>query len=152
MKSNRKMHRWLTTTVVVATAIALYLYDTSALYSEWTDGTPDAPGSAALRAAIDPETGDLLIGAVPQQLPGDPDKALEADLDRMLSRSDEGLEAVNHPDGRVSVHLKGRFMSASVARINADGGVETLCTEHAPDAHNFLDATTEIDSHGREVR
>ena len=152
MKSKRKMHRWLTTTVVVASALALYLYDTSALDSEGADRVPDSPGSAALRAAIDPETGDLLIGALPQQLPGDPDKVLETELDRMLSRSDEGLEAVKHPDGRVSVHLKGRFMSASVARINAEGGVETLCTEHSPEAHNFLDATTEVDSHGREVR
>jgi len=152
MISRRMMFRWLPTTAVVAIALAVYTPDTPALFPARTDQAPDAPGSAALRAAVDPETGELVIGVGVQQPAGDSGKAVDAELAKMLSRSDEGLEAVTYPDGRVSVHLKGRFMNAAVARINADGKLESLCTEHSAEAHDFLDATTEVDAHGREVR
>jgi hypothetical protein len=116
-----------------------------------------APGTAALRAAIDPETGELVIGAGATGLAGD-EKAAAVGLEKMLSRSAEGLEEVRHPDGSVSVHLDGRFMNASVARIGADGKVETLCAESLDEAQEFLDATPstktapETDANGWEVR
>ena len=65
-----------------------------------TDTANLAPGSAAMRIHLDPETG----------LPG-PAKAptaaeLDAELAAMLSRSDEGLVPVHHPDvaTRVAEH------------------------------------------------
>ena len=152
MISRRMMFGWISTTAVVAIGLAIYTYDTPALSPDPTGQAMDAPGTAALRAANDPETGELVIGVGVPQPSGDSDKALDAELEKMLSRSDEGLEAITHPDGRVSVHLKGRFMNASVARINSGGQLETLCTEHSAEAHNFLDPATEVDSHGREVR
>ena len=37
------------------------------------------------------------------------------------------------------------------ADANADGQLETLCTEHSGEAHDFLHSNTEVDAHGREV-
>ena len=88
-------------------------------------------GSSALRVAIDPETG----GLVPDH---GPVKSLDADLQNMLSRSTAGLKEVVHPDGHVSVHLQGRFMSASVARLDENSQVETTCVENAPALESFL--------------
>jgi hypothetical protein len=137
---------------VAAAAGALYPYDPPAQSAVRTDQPAGTPGAAALRAAIDPETGDLILGAGAAQPAASPDKAVDVELAKMLSRSDEGLEPVTHPDGRVSVYLQGRFMNASVARINAEGKLETLCTEHADEAHDFLDGDVEVDAYGREVR
>lgn len=98
-----------------------------------------APWTAALRVAIDPDTGQL----VPAPAASVAEKAAA-----LLNRSDEGLREVRHPDGRVSVNLEGRFMSASLARVGDDGAVETTCVESPEAAAAFLDA----DRDGREVR
>ena len=111
------------------------------------------PGTAAMRAAINPETGELVTGPDAFQLST---QAKENNIDaveNMLSRSAEGLTEVHYPDGRVGVHLQGRFMSASVARIGDDGKVETLCTEDMNAAADFMSATEpETDNNGLEVR
>ncbi|MFT7698207.1 MAG: hypothetical protein ACI8S7_000019 [Candidatus Krumholzibacteriia bacterium] len=135
------------TVAVVAMAVLL------APDRESPDSLIATPGTAAMRAAIDPETGELVTGPDALRLsnPTDADKA--AAMENMLSRSTEGLEEVHHPDGRVSVHLQGRFMSASVARINEEGKVETLCTEDMKAAEDFLsEAQPETDANGLEVR
>ena len=90
-------------------------------------------GTAAMRVALDPETGALV------QAPADAGKALSPAVANMLSRSSEGLVEVHHPDGRVSVDLQGRFMSASLARITADGEVETTCVETPEQGAVFLE-------------
>lgn len=97
-------------------------------------------GTAALRVAIDPETGTL----VPDHSPV---KALDADLENMLSRSSEGLKEIVHPDGHVSVHLEGRFMSASLARVAQDGTVETTCVENSEAMDEFLNGVAPAHSH-----
>ena len=51
----------------------------------------------------------------------------EQALEEMTSRSTEGLEAVEHPDGTVSVDLEGRFMSIVVATPTAAGGHAVSC-------------------------
>ena len=88
-------------------------------------------GSAALRVAIDPETGTL----VPDH---NPIKSLDPDLQNMLSRSTAGLKEVVHPDGHVSVDLEGRFMSATLARLDSNGQMETTCVESIDAAAGFL--------------
>lgn len=152
MKTRRSFRRWLPAATALVLVIVLNLQDKSTPLPARTEGTPQEPATAAMRASIDPETGELIVGTGQRAIPGVPDKADDVAIEEMLSRSDEGLEAVRHPDGRVSVHLKGRFMNASLARIDADGNVETICTDHEDHAHNFLDADTEVDTHGREVR
>ena len=90
-----------------------------------------APGTAAMRVAIDPETG--VLGPAPAA-----DKAADADLQRMLRRDSEGLVEIIHPDGSASIDLQGRFMNASLARLGADGEVETICTTDHDHAEDFL--------------
>jgi hypothetical protein len=87
--------------------------------STTSEGTP---GTAALRATIDPETGSLVQGHQPT-LKADPE------LQEILSRSTEGLVPVQHPDGSVSVNLQGRFQSASMARIDSTGKLHTTCVD-----------------------
>ena len=96
---------------------------------------PRVPGSAptdasAMRIGLDPVTGTPI---------GMPAGSAAKSLALPLLRSDEGLVPELRPDGSVRVHLDGRFRSASVARINADGVVETLCTEDLGEAQAFLD-------------
>lgn len=100
-----------------------------------------APGAAAMRVAVDPETGTL--GPAPAG-----DKAADVRLQQMLRRDTEGLEQVVHPDGSVSVDLQGRFMNASLARITEDGEIETTCTtdhDHAADYLAGEGATREVE-------
>lgn len=93
---------------------------------------PGAPGVAGWRVAIDPETGEL-------GMPGaEPAVALETDLASMLSRSDEGLEVVVHPDGRKSVDLQGRFMDMTVVHRDADGTLRATCTHDLTTAQKAL--------------
>ena len=88
-----------------------------------------APGTAAMRVAIDPETGEF-VPAV--------DKAADVQLQQLLRRDSDGLVEVVHPDGSVSIDLEGRFMNASLARIDADGELETICTTNHDHAQDFL--------------
>jgi hypothetical protein len=97
-------------------------------------------GTAAMRVAIDPETGAL----VPDH---SLNKGLDADMQNMLNRSSEGLVEVVHPDGHVSVDLQGRFMSASVARIDQDGQLETTCVESAEALNDFLNGEEHTHTH-----
>ena len=78
------------------------------------------PGEARSQVAIQPESGDL----VPMEL-----KELDADTRNALRRDTEGLVPVYHADGSVSVNLEGRFQTASVARLDADGRPVITCIE-----------------------
>ena len=98
-----------------------------------TAPTPvDAVAESGMRIAIDPETGDPI---------GSP--AGGAALETTLSRSSAGLVPYRLPDGGTGVHLQGRFMSASMVRLNADGELETICTEDHDHAVHFLQDTDE---------
>lgn len=102
-----------------------------------------APGTAGMRVAIDPETGEL----------GLPDAAaLEADLAGMLSRSDAGLEVVVHPDGRKSVDLQGRFMDMTVVHRDAGGNLHATCTHDLATAKDVLAGCTSHAPTGPEVQ
>jgi len=156
--------RWGLPALAAACALAFALSPSLRHDATPISGNADAfaPGVAGLRAAIDPETGELALGADAMRLSGD--KAAGFDLRQALSRSDVGLVKVVRPDGGASVNLQGRFMSTSVARLTPDGGVETLCTHDADEAESFLRdrpaagpsagpaSGHEVDAHGREVR
>lgn len=125
----RLLH-WTAALGVLATlAFAVTLIETSSAVQP--DGLP--VGAAAMRVAIDPETGALVIAPISA------DKALSPTVANMLSRSSEGLVEVHHPDGHVSVDLQGRFQSVSLARLNAAGEVEATCVENAEQGENFLE-------------
>jgi len=58
------------------------------------------------------------------------EEVAQEELERMTSRSTEGLTAVLHADGTVSVDLEGRFMNVLVAN---DAG-QVSCQTHAGEA------------------
>lgn len=89
------------------------------------------PGAAAMRATINPETGKLEIRA------GGPPLTLDAATREALRHDDEGLKEVHHPDGTISVDLRGRYQSVSVARVGEDGTV-MICSDDAKDVESIL--------------
>ena len=137
--------------VVCALAFALPLFLSD---SETHDGAAGfAPGEAAMRAFIDPETGQLVTGSQAAGHQGD--KALSSEMRDMMSRSSEGLVEVVRPDGGVSVRLQGRFMSSTMVRLDENGRAEAICTENADEAAAFLaddSVKPETDANGWEVR
>ena len=154
MNRLRPTRRWGVPALVVAVALALTLPNLFEPSAREIPAPEFAPGEAGLRAAIDPETGELALGSDAMRLQGE--KAVDAQLRESLSRSDEGLVEVRYPEGHYGVHLEGRFMSTSLARVGDDGQVETMCTHDADEAASFLGcdahAKPEIDANGWEVR
>lgn len=100
--------------------------------------TEAAPGTASLRAYLDPETGELAMGMVPAE-----ETALDPDTQNALRRDSEGLVQVRHADGSVSMDLQGRFQSVSIVRLNADGTV-TVCADNAEGVQRALDSKTSV--------
>lgn len=87
--------------------------------------------SHSMRVYRDPKTGKL--GAPPAGIhpPG-----LSAAEQRMLNRSDRGLQARTLPNGAVAVDLQGRFMSMAVATTRAGSKPAVQCevTPHEAEA------------------
>lgn len=96
-------------------------------------------GTSAMRAYLDPETGQLeMRRAVASEF------ELDAETREALRRDTEGLVPQYHPDGSVSVNLQGRFQNATLVHID-ENGVKTICTDHANCAQRVLDPETASD-------
>jgi hypothetical protein len=82
-----------------------------------------APVAAqGLRVYRDPQTGRL--GPPP---PGVVPPGLTAAEQRMLNRSDQGLQVHTLPGGGVAVDLQGRYRSMAVATVSAGGQAAVNC-------------------------
>ena len=84
---------------------------------------------ASLRAFIDPQTGQLRP-PTPEEA-----QALARAARAEFAREAEALEAVVHPDGMVSVDLKGRFLQDFVVVRKPDGSLSFGCV---PDSEKDL--------------
>ena len=145
-----KMHRRVGVTILllflsVATVVVLSPngnVETRAIAVQ-SDGT-SAPGTAGLRAYLDPETGELTAGLAPQS-----EMEFDADLQNALRRDDEGLEVRHHANGMVSMDLQGRYQSVSVVHVD-ENGKRFVCTHDAAEVERALTepisqpATTEV--------
>jgi hypothetical protein len=69
------------------------------------------------------------------------DAAAEASLERMLSRSDDGLHVVEHASGMASADLDGRYMHVSVAVTRPDGSRALACVNHPKELASVKAAT-----------
>jgi hypothetical protein len=78
-------------------------------------------GQAGFRAFIDPQTGELRE-PTPEEVRALAGRAREESLQPV-----ESLEAVVHPDGMISVDLKGLFMQSLVVVRNPDGLLSARC-------------------------
>ena len=92
----------------------------------------ESPGTAGMRAYLDPETGELTTGPLPAGV-----VEIDAETENALRHDNEGLELKRHPDGSVSMDLQGRFQSASVARID-ENGVVTICSDNVENVERSL--------------
>jgi len=79
-------------------------------------------------------------GQTGQIKPLTPDEAqrLADGIKQLVSKSTDGLTAVQHPDGSVSVDLQGRFQNVAVARKNDDGSVSQSCVSNGQSAASFF--------------
>ena len=87
--------------------------------------------SAGQKAAVD-QTGKL------RELTPSEARELVASLLGPLSQSDAGLTAVRLPNGVLALDLDGRFESATLAKIAADGTVQAECVTSVDEAEQFL--------------
>jgi hypothetical protein len=90
------------------------------------------PGTAGLRAYLDPETGDLTVGTQPLGA-----IALDPDTQNALRHDDQGLTLTQHANGAVSMNLEGRYQSVSVVRIDENGKV-VVCTDNVDGVERTL--------------
>jgi hypothetical protein len=102
------------------------------------DSGTEAPGTAGMRAYLDPETGELAMGVAPAT-----EMELDADTQNALRRDTEGLEVVRHADGSESIDLQGRFQSISVVRID-ENGKAVVCTDNVEGVKKTLSETAPV--------
>ncbi len=102
----------------------------------YAPATPPAKtaGQAGLVVVRDAETG-LLRAPEGQEL-----QVLEGQMRSMFSDSAEGLEEYPLPGGGFGMNLDGRFQTAAVARVGANGKVEWICADTAKQAATFMKA------------
>jgi hypothetical protein len=88
-----------------------------------SDRPDQAPVAAqGMRVYRDPQTGRL--GSPP---PGVQPPGLSIAEQRMLSRSDQGLQLRTLPRGGVAVDLQGRYQNMAVATVGVDGKAAVNC-------------------------
>ena len=90
-----------------------------------------APGTAAVRAYLNPETGELDLGPSSAAVQFDPD------TEQALRRDTSGLTEVRRADGTVLIELQGRFQSVSMVHRDADGKI-IVCTDDDNRARKVL--------------
>jgi hypothetical protein len=66
---------------------------------------------------------------------------------KLLSRDASGLRVESGPKGK-RLRLNGNFESAAVARLGADGKVQTECFDEAAPAEAFLAGSSSVSSAG----
>jgi hypothetical protein len=81
----------------------------------------DSAAGPGLRAFIDPQTGQLRE-PTPEEA-----QALARAAREKFAREVESLEAIVHPDGMISLDLKGLFMQDLVVVKNPDGSLSMRC-------------------------
>jgi hypothetical protein len=94
-----------------------------------TSAATDSAGGAGMLAFIDPQTGRLTSTPTAEQR-----AALRAALAALLNESTEGLVAVRHADGRLSMDVTGRFMHTATVNLQPSGEPSLACTNRLDDA------------------
>lgn len=69
-------------------------------------------------------------------------RKITKDTDNNLSHSTKGLVVVTREDGSRHVDLQDRFQAVSLAKVGADGKVQTECVTSKDEAKKFLESDT----------
>jgi hypothetical protein len=80
---------------------------------------------------------DGQTGQIKPLTPGEASRLADG-IKQLVSKSSDGLTAVQHRDGSVSVDLQGRFQNVALARRNDDGSVSQSCVSNGQSAASFL--------------
>ena len=125
---NRKL---LVLSIVPAFALLGLTHDTQAPAQA---GTVPAQSRQGLVLNIDPVTGAI----IDHPAAGTAKLAVPAELANHMSTSDDGLIEVPNPSGGKGMysHLQGRFQSAMVGSVTADGKLSTPCAQGLNTAAN----------------
>lgn len=124
----RRHAPWLTGGVLSLLAVSLLIAE-----GPREEPATEVSATSGWRAYVDPETGEL--NSVPSR---EQVEALTKSPERTIRRSSEGLEPFELSLGGRGVHLRGRFQSALVVHIDADGGLELACVDEADDLARHL--------------
>jgi len=132
-----KMRNRVVSTLLLALGVAT-LVVFSPNHSKQTAATAvasssEAPGTASMRAYLDPETGKVTVGVMTSS-----PEELDADTQNALRRDTEGLQVVRHADGSESMDLQGRYQSVSLVHVD-ENGVKTMCTDNLDKVENVID-------------
>ena len=101
------------------------------------------PGSAGLRAFVDPETGALREATA--------EDLAKAALEHPIElRKDADIQVIQHANGMKSAVLDESFMSTSVVKVGADGRLITDCVTSRDEYDAFFADTAS--SAGPEVQ
>ena len=97
----------------------------------------NAHANIALRVAsqqvpIDEQTGQI------RPLTQEEAQRLAAGINELVNQSTDGLRAVRHADGSVSMDLDGHFQNVIVAKKNEDGTVSQSCVDNRQTAAEFF--------------
>jgi hypothetical protein len=90
-----------------------------------------SPGTASMRAYLNPETGKLETGPSPVAI------QFDFDTEQALRRDTSGLVEEHHADGTVVLDLQGRFQSVAMVHRTANGRI-FVCTDDENRAKNML--------------
>lgn len=127
------MIRFALFAVVLVNAMAFAEDETSVSTAAPDTAASGQPGSG-MTVHLDPETGEIRGYQVPE-LRRFPSRQLE----RALSRSAAGLQAMTLPDGTVYVDLQGRFGHLQTARIDQSGALQMRCVDSLRELASFVD-------------
>jgi hypothetical protein len=100
---------------------------------------PAPVAAQGMRVYRDPQTGRLGPPPAGVQPPG-----LSVAEQRMLNRSDAGLQPRALPGGGVAVDLQGRYQSMAVATVGADGQAAVNCADTQAQAEAVLQAGQQV--------
>jgi hypothetical protein len=81
---------------------------------------------------LDPQTGQV------RPLTQEEAERLAASIKELVNQSTDGLQAVKHPDGTISMDLQGRFQSMVLTKRDENGEWVTACVDNRAAAAAFL--------------
>ncbi len=129
----------------VACFVAIFAAPVAAGSPDETEGpqrqASEAPNAEtavtkAIRVIYDPETGEII------SVPFRKTDVLSAPLAKALTRSAEGLQVFELPNGGTGVHLDGRYQHVLMVRVMPDGSFETVCANHPHEVEAFIKSTS----------
>lgn len=110
-----------------------------------TPTTRPPVAGAALRVALDPETGEFV------PVTGLDKATLTRQMAQMLDRSPAGLPEHQLADGGVTIDLGGRFQSLMVATIDSTGRLSTDCLVSERDLRQLAGRQAQGSTHHGET-